>query len=627
MRRTTLLLMLSLVFGLTLSLCVTPLPAAEVEVSAGTCDRSQIDLTGEWLFQADREDAGVKASFFAADFDASGWRHVGVPISFDRCGVDMERYQGAGWFRRTVYVASKMRGRRVVLHFEGVNYNASVWVNGKHIGDNEDAFLPFDLPVTDVLRYGQNNLIVVRVDNIRNRPKCQFPLFEGWFGQGGFLREASLVATDLVYIDYVRITAEPEGATGKFLLQVTLANSAAELATGSIQVEIRNAAGKKIARFVSGNLGLAGGAKCLLQVEGNIDDITAWSPDLPALYTARVHLLGGDEQIDSMTTRFGFRRVEAKQGQVLLNGKPIFLMGFNRHEDSPARGMAVDLEQVRADLLDMKSIGANYVRLCHYPHHPGELDLCDELGMLVMIENAMNEWGHGSFVPTPEEAPVVVANGKRTLEKMIRRDVNHPSVILCSVGNESAEERADVMAGNSELIEYGKKFDPTRLWAHVSNSYRKGEYTPAFYQSDDVLAVNAYPVHWLSPGQDEFEKGFPAATAWLQDQFAKLHRDFPDKPIVIGECGWPMQGNDEWQSRTVVAEFKTTSAPYVAGVSFWCYAHHPWPPEIGPMSSYGYVSRDRQTRYKAFYTIENLFKEKTRQWNSQTGCGSTAATR
>ena len=613
MRRMTLLLMWTLSLGLSAGLYVTPLPAAETEASATARDRTRVDLTGEWLFRADREDAGVKTGFFTEAFDASGWRHANVPIGFDQCGYDMDRYRGGGWFRRVIYVPGKMRGRRVVLHFEGINYNASVWLNGKHVGDNADAFLPFEIPVTDVLRYGQDNLVVVRVDNIRNRPKCQFPLFEGWFGQGGFLREASLVATDFVYLDHLRITAEPDGPNGKLVLQATVLNGKTEPATTSIQVEIRDALSKEIARFVSGALELAGGAKGILKVEGGVASITPWSPDHPALYTARVHLLRGDEQIDSVATRIGFRRVEARQGQVLLNGKPIFLMGFNRHEDSPARGMAADLAQVRADLMDMKSIGANYVRLCHYPHHPGELDLCDELGMLVMIENSMNEWGHGSFVPTPEEAPLVVANGKRTLEKMIWRDVNHPSIILCSVGNESAEERPDVMAGNSELIEYGKKLDPTRLWTHVSNSYRKAEYTPSFYQSDDILAVNAYPVHWLSPGQDEFEKGFPGATAWLRAQFEKLHRDFPDKPIVIGECGWPASGNDEWQSRTVAAEFNVTSAPYVAGVSFWCYAHHPWPPEIGPMSSYGYVSRARQTRYKAFYTIEKLFKEKTRE--------------
>jgi beta-glucuronidase len=257
----------------------------------------------------------------------------------------------------------------------------------------------------------------------------------------------------------------------------------------------------------------------------------------------------------------------------------------------------------------MKRIGANFVRLCHYPHHPRELDLCDELGLLVMIESSMNEWGHGHFVPTPEEAPLVVENGKRILEKMIRRDVSHPSVIICSVGNESAEERPDVRAGNSELIEYGKALDPTRLWTHVSNSYRKAEYTPEFYRSDDLLAVNAYAVHWLSPTPEEYEAGFPRQTQWLREQLERLHRDFPQKPIIIGECGWPMDSRDEWQSRAVIAEFKAADAPYMAGVTFWCYAHHPWPPELGPMSPYGYVSRDRQTRYKAFYTIERLFGE------------------
>lgn len=571
--------------------------------------RSQLDLSGEWLFWPDKKDEGVRTGVFGERLDTAGWRRVLVPVAFDHCGQDMDRYSGVGWYRRTIRVPADMQGRRVALHFEGINYNAVVWVNGEKVGENHDAFLPFDLPVSNALRYGQDNLIVVRVDNLRQR--FQFPLFEGWFGQGGFLREASLVATDAVYLDHVEITAHPEGASGRFLLKATLCNESQQAATAVVRVSLKDAAGKVVAEPTSEPVKIEAGTHGQAIVQTRAEKADSWSPDNPTLYVAKVELLRDGQAVDCVSTRFGFRRVEAANGRILLNGKPIFLLGFNRHEDSPRTGMAVDLEQARADFEEMKRMGCNFVRLCHYPHHPGELDLCDDLGLLVMTENAMNEWGHldhpdpnGGYVPKPEEAPQVIENGKRTLAKMARRDVNHPSVIICSVGNESAEERADVVQGNSDLVEYGKTLDPTRLWTHVSNSYRKAEYRPAFYQSDDVIAINAYPTHWLGSNEAALQQ----ATQWFQEKAAMLHKDFPTKPIMIGECGWPMDGNDDFQRRVVETEFRAASAaPYMAGVTFWCFAHHPWPQGISP---YGYVTRDRKTRYAAMTAIEALFREK-----------------
>lgn len=572
--------------------------------------RSQLDLTGPWLFWPDKKDEGTRLGFWGDSFNADGWRRVAVPIAFDHCGLDLDRYSGIGWYRRTVHVPAEMKDRRVVLHFEGISYNAVVWVNGQKVGENHDAFLPFDLNVGGVLRYGQENVIVVRIDNLRQ--KFQFPLFEGWFGQGGFLREASLVATDLVHLDRIETVARPEEAGGHLRWKATVRNEQQQPVSVTVRVSVTDSAAKPVGVLTSEPLELAPGKEGQSQVESRVPNVVPWSPDRPTLYLAQAELLVNGQVVDRLATRFGFRSVEAKNGQILLNGKPIFLLGFNRHEDSPSTGMAVDLAQAKADFQEIKRMGGNFVRLCHYPHHPGELDLCDELGLLVMIENAMNEWGHldhgdpnGGYVPKPEEAPKVVENGKRTLVQMVRRDANHPSVILCSVGNESAEERADVVEGNSELIEFGKKLDPTRLWTHVSNSYRKPEYRPAFYRSDDVIVINAYPCHWLGSN----EAAVAQATPWFQEKAAMLHRDHPGKPIMIGECGWPMDGNDDFQRRVVETEFRAASAaPYMAGVTFWCYAHHPWPTGISP---YGYVTRDRKTKYAAAVTIESLFREKS----------------
>jgi hypothetical protein len=148
-------------------------------------DRAQVNLSGEWSFQADRHNEGAAAGWFADGYDVKSWRRVAVPVAFDNCGPDMDRYIGVGWFSKHVRVPESFRGRRIVLHFEGINYNAKVWVNGKRVGENHDAFLPFTLPINDAVKIGAENKITLRVDNLRTRG--QFPLFEGWHGQGGIL--------------------------------------------------------------------------------------------------------------------------------------------------------------------------------------------------------------------------------------------------------------------------------------------------------------------------------------------------------------------------------------------------------------------------------------------------------
>lgn len=176
--------------------------------------RQEIDLTGHWRFQVDLYNEGEKVGYFSLDFPANDWREVSIPRAFDDCAPGMNKFRGICWFRRQFEVPVSLRGRRVVIRFEGVNYNCSVWVNGQSAGHNEDAFLPFEFPVDELLRYGEKNLVVVRVDNLR-RP-AQLPTTEYWQGQGGILREVKLVATDPARIAHVGITAAPENGKGKF---------------------------------------------------------------------------------------------------------------------------------------------------------------------------------------------------------------------------------------------------------------------------------------------------------------------------------------------------------------------------------------------------------------------------
>jgi beta-glucuronidase len=603
--------------------------------------RQEIDLAGQWRFQPevppdyplnDFWGEGTKLGYFLPDFPTDDWREVSIPSAFDDCAPGLYKLRGTCWFSRHFEVPVSMRGRRVVVHFEGVNYNSSVWVNGKLVGENEDAFLPFEFPVEEFLRFGENNLIVARVDNLR-RP-AQLPTSEYWQGQGGILREVKLVATDPAWVMSVGITAAPESGKGKFALRAQVTNGRPQSANFSMQVKILNRAGHSVASFEAIPLAVEAGKKAELSVEGEVPEVAAWSPKQPELYTAHVDLLAEGVLADQQEARFGFRQIEAREGRVWLNGKPIFLMGFDRHEDSPRTGMAVDLETSRQDFLAIKETGANFVRFCHYPHHPGELHLCDELGLLVLAEIPLCGWGVKLNDPyagagwNPADVPAIMNAAERQLRKMIIRDRNHPAIIFWSVSNESEEAKhPEINQGNNRLIQLGRELDPTRLVTHVSCHWISKEVDfgacsaeeGKCFEFDDVICVNAYPSEHLRrghrPGDDSW---LEESTQWWRNELARLQARYPGKPILVTEFGYEsIQGvngplGEDTQALATEAGFKGMDAPYVCGAALWCYAKHLWPEGCFgfDLSPWGYVSRDRKTKMKAFSVVSKMFKQR-----------------
>jgi beta-glucuronidase len=583
--------------------------------------RQEIDLSGRWRFQVDLWDEGWQVGFFSTDFPTQDWREVSLPRAFDDCAPGMYKFRGICWFSRQFQVPVAMRGRRVVVHFEGVNYNSSVWVNGKPVGENEDAFLPFEFAVEEFLRYGEKNLIAVRVDNLR-RP-TQLPTSEYWQGQGGILREVKLVATDPARITQVGITAAPEDGKGKFGLRALVTNGRSESAHLSLQVKILNSAGQSLASLAARPQAVEAGKEAEFSVEGEVAEVVAWSPEQPKLYRARVELLVEGRPVDREETRFGFRRIEAREGKVWLNGKAVYLMGFDRHEDSPRAGWAVDLETSRQDFLSIKEAGANFVRFCHYPHHPGELHICDELGLLVMAEIALCGWGVKLNDPfagagwNPSDAPAILDAAERTLRKMIQRDRNHPSIIFWSVSNENEEKHPEINQGNNRLIQLGRELDPTRLVTHVSDHWNSEE-ERKYFEFDDVISVNGYPCAFGGlrkghrPGDDSW---LEESTQWWRNELARLHDRYPGKSVLITEFGYmSVEGvngplGEDTQALGTAAEFKGMDAPYVCGATVWCYAKHLWPGgcfwfDISPA---GCVSRDRRTKLKVYSAAKNMF--------------------
>jgi len=558
--------------------------------------RQEVALGGMWRFQVDVSGDGEKVGYFDGSYDVTRWRQVLVPGSFSACMPGVDWYEGVGWFSRQFEVPRSWEGQRVVVRFEGVNYRARVWLNGRMVGENADGFLRFELPIGEAVRFGQTNVMVVRVDNAR-RPGEVPGMERGWRPFGGILREVKVVASGRVYIDHLRISAAPTETGGAVTIDGCVINGTAGDEAVELAVEVVDGSGQVCGKLRPVAAKLVGNGRVNVKLEGMVGGVKAWSPQTPVLYTARATLRMGGGVADAVDVRFGFRRIEVKQGKVLLNGRAIFLTGFNRHEDSPTMGMCPDLKTVRADLVDMKAAGANFVRLCHYPHHPQELDLCDEVGILVMGEIPLYWWnglaeGEGNCSKKLDAA-------HRQLTSMILRDINHPSIIFWSVSNETQEQRPEVAAGNASLVSLAKKLDPTRLATHVSDHWR----TNAHFEVDDVMCVNGYPTwfgRFKGPEYDVAE----ATRSW-KDDLEKLHQKYPAKPILISEFGYPCVEDvhdgamaEQMQAKAIEAEAKGMTAEYVVGQTIWCYADHPWPEEnfihYMTTSPFGVVTRGRK---------------------------------
>ncbi|MHC4715357.1 MAG: GNAT family N-acetyltransferase [Planctomycetota bacterium] len=575
--------------------------------------REQIELDGVWRFQPDPCDEGEKVGWFHADFDRRMWREVTAPASFNQCGPGMDSYEGIGWYVRHVTVPANWQGRRVILRFEGANHLSRVWVNGQPAGENPDGFLRFELHAGDLVRFGQENVIAVRVDSTRR--KGEVPgLQRGWRPFGGLLREVCLTASDPLWVEDVRIDAALATGGGRLTLTARIVNDRPDPATASVSVTIVDADGKECARIASDPVEVPAGARVDVKLDGDVAGAAPWSPDDPRLYTAEVELADETGPADARAVRFGFRRIEARDGKLLLNGEPIFLVGFNRHEDSPDTDQCTDLATARRDLLDMKAMGANFVRLCHYPHHPGELDLCDELGLLAMGEIPLYWWD--GLDEGDQNCRRKLAAALRQMEKMVRRDWNHPSVIFWSASNETLEDKPEVVAGNAELVELARKLDPTRLAVHVSDPRHWPDHP--HFESDDVICVNAYPA--ISGRFADPQYDMARSAQWWRDELDRLHELHPDKPILITEFGYPcLEGvfgcglGEDVQARAIEAQMAGMDAPYVCGATIWCYADHAWPAgsflSRVAISPFGVVSW-RRRRLAAWETVAGLFHAK-----------------
>lgn len=350
--------------------------------------------------------------------------------------------------------------------------------------------------------------------------------------------------------------------------------------------------------------------------KGQLDKVTCWCPETPALYELEVMVTDENEVKDVCTERFGFRTVEVKDCTLLLNGKPVYLKGFGKHEDSPVLGRGFSLAYNVKDLALMQWMGSNSFRTSHYPYSEEMMRLCDEMGILVIDETPAVGM-HTTFTATGMRVDVTSPTWQtlRTAEhhaqvvrEMIERDKNHPSVIMWSIANEPASEEAGAYAYFAPLFELARKLDPQHrpvtFVTHSEATVETCEVAPLC----DVIMLNRY-YGWYSEEGD-----IEAAQAILSNELDRYHTRYPDKPIMLGEFGadavaglhdsTPLMFSEEFQRDLIAAYCHVLDEKeYVCGEHVWNFADFATAEAVKRVqgNKKGVFTRERKPKLAAWY--------------------------
>jgi beta-galactosidase len=370
-----------------------------------------------------------------------------------------------GVYRRTFTVPNRWSGRQLVLHLGGADSVHAVFVNGRFAGYGTDSRLASEYDVTQLVSPGRNEVAIVVV---RYSAHSYVEDQDQWW-MAGLHREVWLEArgaTHLVALQCDAGLAAPadgavrDGSLGTLTVRATIGGLAPPTAGWTVRTWVETLKGRRVGRAVTTAVPHQFDVPYLFhghtaEARFEVPGVTAWSAERPERYRVVAELLDPNGTATEVHAQLvGFRSVEVRDGRLLVNGRPIWVFGVNRHDHHPDRGKAVTVDDMRADLLEMRRHNITAVRCSHYPNDPGFLDLCDEIGMYVVDEANIESHAYNtSLCDDPRYRSAWLARGAR----MVERDRNHPSVILWSLGNESGHG-----ANHTALAGWIRRVDPSR---------------------------------------------------------------------------------------------------------------------------------------------------------------------
>lgn len=449
-------------------------------------------------------------TLMSAAFDDSAWRKLDVPHDWgiegpfrDDLANDTGKlpWKGIGWYRKHFTVPASDEGRRLFVDFDGAMANAQVWLNGEYVGTWPFGYNAFRLELTPFVKFGGENVLAVRLDTVHWGSR--------WYPGAGLYRDVWLVKTGPVHVGHWGAYVTTPVITddrGEAKLVVTVDNQGAQDAQAAVQAEVfevptDGAAGMKSVASSEAEQPIAAKASGQFELNVTVPQPKRWHLDAPHLYLARITIRVGGQVVDTYDQAFGFRTIEftARDG-FLLNGRRVPLQGVCNHHDLGPLGAALNLRALERQLEILKEMGCNALRTSHNPPAPALLNLADRMGFVVMVE-AFDCWRAGKTAN--DYSRLFDRWHAQDLQAMVRRERNHPSVILWSIGNEIHEQNGPQLAKPLRDIVHAE--DPTRPVIAGCNHAEAGY--NGFQHAVDVFGLNYnlgdYPKFLKHPGNEQ----------------------------------------------------------------------------------------------------------------------------
>jgi beta-glucuronidase len=520
------------------------------------------------------------------EYDYSTAPKLRVPGDWNTQRESLFYYEGPVWYEHDFTYQPKAH-TRVFLHVGAANYHSWFWVNGQKVCEHEGGYTSFNCDVTSALHAG-GNFVVAAVDNTRHEDNVP-TLQTDWWNYGGLTRTVSLIELPEAFIDqYDLHLSRTEGSEIEGWAHVEGAQPGTK-----VEVEIPELSAK--ASSVTGEDGRA-------VIHMTVKGLERWSPETPKLY--KVQVRAGEDTIEDL---IGFRTIETRGTEILLNGKPIFLRGISIHAEAPYRtGRAYTDKDAETLLGWAKELGCNFVRLAHYPHDESMLRAADRMGLLVWSENPV-------YWALQFDNPKVLAKAEQQLDEEIGTSRNHAAIILWSMANETPNTEARTRFIET-LASRARALDPTRLITAALLVRGEGHtkiIDDPLGKALDVIGFNEY-IGWYEQHPETAD-----ITDWRIDY---------QKPLVVSEFGGDAKAglhggeNDRWTEEYQASIYRhqfgmLNRIPQLRGMSPWILMdfHSPNRPLIGIQDEFnrkGLIS-DQGQKKQAFFILQKAYVDKT----------------
>ena len=510
------------------------LPEADAQGNVSTASGRQVfSMNRNWRYSRHFVEGGHEKDFNDSGFDRVVIPHTNIPLPWH--SFDEKSYEFVSLYRRRFKLPPEARGKRVFVDFEGVMTASTVWLNGVRLGEYKGGYTPFSFELTPHLDFGGENVLAVDVDSSERPDIPPFGYEIDYLTFGGIYREVSIRVVPATFLE--NIFVQPKNAlSGKPSVDVVCFIQHLEASPGGGAVEVELLDGEHVVAKASQSLPASSPANepvpHTLHLEG-LSGIKLWDMENRNLYTARVRLHVGAQIVDEDSRRFGFREAQFTDHGFELNGKVIKLRGLDRHQTFPFVGQAMSGRAQRRDAQILRNkLKCNIVRTSHYPQSRHFLDACDELGLLVLEE--IPGWQH---IGDEAWKQISIDNVRR----MIRRDWNHPSIILWGVRINESKDDHDFYTRTNALAH---QLDPTRQTGGI-RYFQESEFLEDVFTMNDFGFPLKPPNHPRYLNTEFVGHTYPTKTIDQVERLtehtmrhARIHDQLASNPQYAGGIGW-----------------------------------------------------------------------------------------